>query len=98
MGVNLPDIALLKAHTISAPFNAAAPGTREKGGAMTPVKNLASAGYARAREFCVSLFAAFGKRSGIMSNIKKSGGLDFSRPPDGLLIWFVFCTAWPLFE
>jgi hypothetical protein len=47
--------------------------------------------------FACQFLTRFGKRAGIMSNIKKSGGLDFSRPPDGLLVWFVFFTAWPLF-
>jgi len=65
---------------------------------MTPVKNLASCGAASGpANFACQFLTPFEKRAGILSKIKKSGGLDFSRPPDGLLVWFVFFTAWPLF-
>jgi hypothetical protein len=46
----------------------------------------------------MSLSDALWKTGGNYVEYKKSGGLNFLRPPDRLLIWFVFFTAWPFIE
>jgi hypothetical protein len=77
-GVNLPDIVLLIAHTISAPFNAAAPLRKERrrccaefSQLMSPVKNLASSGYACARDFCLSVYEVAWNKMLILVEHKK---------------------------